>query len=117
MQTSKGICQSATESKISVNRWHVLKLIEDAEMRDNYKRELDTLASLYVEQYKKSAMQDTIIGQMRANLSICQRGWEEAETIISLQKKQIDDMKYKHRRRMNIAKGIILGLATAIIVK
>ena len=115
--TSKGICQDATATKINLQRWHVLRLIEDAEMRDSYKQELDTLVGLYAEQYKKAAMQDTIITQMRANLSICQRGWEEAETIITLQKKEIDDIKYKAKRRMTIAKGIIIGLGAALILK
>jgi hypothetical protein len=94
----------------------MIRLIEELETGDMYKRELDTLAGLYAAQYRKASLQDSVVSVLRVSLRVAQDGWSSAEDIISLQKKEMDEMKYKHKRKLNIYKGIISGLSIALIL-
>ena len=125
--TSSGICQTGKTSdpihsdvdgvQIAVNRWHVLELIKDAEKADLLQAEIDTLSGMYIELYKKSALQDSVIQMQKSNLKVCQDGWQDCESIVSLQKKDMDDLKYRFRKRQKIYQAAIAALAAIIIIK
>lgn len=117
MMKFSAICQIDTVNKINIDRVHVLMLIKDAENMDLYKAELDTLSGMYIDLYNKSALQDSLIIEQRRILKICDDGWADCEDIAEMQRREIEDLKYKARRRANIYKGIIIGLAAALIVK
>ena len=124
---SSGICQTGTttdpghsdiyEVQVAVNRWHVLALIKDAEKADQLQAEIDTLYEMYTDLNKKSALQDIVINLQKSNLKVCQDGWQDCESIVSLQKKDMDDLKYRFRKRQKIYQAAIAALAAIIIIK
>lgn len=117
MTTSIGIAQTDTTSKVCISRWHVISLIKDVEQGEMYKAELDTLAAMYFDLHKKSTLQDSVIAMQKDNLRICQDGWQDCESIVAMQKQDMEDYKAKQKTIKNIGKGIILALAAALILK
>jgi hypothetical protein len=115
--TSSGICQTDTTKKILVNKCHVVKLIEDVEKGDQYKQELDTLSILYQDLAYKSVMQDSLIERQRGTIKICQDGWEGCESLVAMQKSEIEKMQYRHARVRKLYQAIIIALATGLILK
>lgn len=91
-------------------------LIQDLETGDAYKRELDTLVGLYAMQYKRMEVQDSIVSTLKASLKLAQEGWATAEDIINIKDAEMRDMKLKHKRKLNLYKGIITGLSVALIL-
>jgi len=115
--TLSGICQTDTASKVSVNRMHVLELIKDAEKSDLLQAEIDTLSGMYVDLYNKAALQDSLIKSQRTNLQICQGGWQDCESIVSLQKRDMDELKYRFKTRQKIYQAVAVVLFAALIIK
>lgn len=82
-----------------------------------YKAELDTMAAMYSDLYKKSALQDSVIIEQKKYLKLCHDGWDDCENMVTKQRQDMEMYKAKEKNIKNIGKAIILALAAALILK